>query len=118
MTQLNMRRVKGLNRFCGITRTVWLGATPADRLLTHEKREKEFIWLNKIGVYGVKVDFFAGDQQDMMKYYIDILKDAAKYHLIVNFHGATVSRGWARTYPNLMTMEAVYGVNGITMLLY
>ena len=89
--------------------TVWLGATPADCLLTHEKREKEFTWLNKIGVYGIKVDFFAGDQQDIMKYYIEILKEAAKHHLMVNFHGATVPRGWARTYPNLMTMEAVYG---------
>jgi hypothetical protein len=28
---------------------------------------------------------------------------------MVNFHGATVPRGWARTYPNLMTTEAVYG---------
>ena len=89
--------------------TDWLGPTPVDRLLTHEKREKEFSWLRKIGVSGVKVDFFAGDQQDMMKYYIDILEDAAKYHLLVNFHGATVPRGWARTYPNLMTTEAVYG---------
>jgi hypothetical protein len=89
--------------------TAWLGATPADRLLTHEKREKEFSWLKKIGVYGIKVDFFAGDQQDMMKYYIDILKDAAENHLMVNFHGATIPRGWSRTYPNLMTMEAVYG---------
>lgn len=45
----------------------------------------------------------------MMKYYIDILKDAARYHLMVNFHGATLPRGWARTYPDLMTTEAVYG---------
>ena len=44
-----------------------------------------------------------------MKYYIDILNDAAKYQIMVNFHGATVPRGWARTYPNLMTTEAVYG---------
>lgn len=84
-------------------------STPIDRLLTPEKRAKEFTWLNKMGVYGIKVDFFAGDQQDMMKYYIDILKDAAKYKIMVNFHGATVPRGWARTYPNLMTSEAVYG---------
>lgn len=89
--------------------TSWLDPTPNDRLLTAEKRAKEFSWLNKIGVYGIKVDFFAGDQQDMMAYYIDILKDAAKHHLMVNFHGATVPRGWARTYPNLMTTEAVYG---------
>jgi len=87
----------------------WSTPTTNKNMLTAENREKEFAWLNKIGVYGIKVDFFAGDQQDMMKYYIDILKDAAKYHLMVNFHGATIPRGWARTYPNLMTMEAVYG---------
>ena len=28
---------------------------------------------------------------------------------MVNFHGATIPRGWQRTYPHLMTMEAVYG---------
>ncbi|MEJ2617559.1 MAG: glycoside hydrolase family 97 catalytic domain-containing protein, partial [Ignavibacteriaceae bacterium] len=89
--------------------TSWLDPTPNDRIITHEKREEEFTWLNKIGVYGIKVDFFAGDQQDMMKFYIDILKDAAEHHLMVNFHGATVPRGWNRTFPNLMTMEAVYG---------
>lgn len=89
--------------------TSWLEPTPNDRLLTAEKRAKEFTWLNKVGIYGIKVDFFAGDQQDMMKYYIDILKDAAKYQIMVNFHGATVPRGWARTYPNLMSTEAVYG---------
>ena len=89
--------------------TSWLDPTPNDRLITEEKRHFEFKWLNQIGVYGIKVDFFAGDQQDVMKFYIDILKDAAKYHLMVNFHGATIPRGWARTYPNLMTMEAVYG---------
>ena len=43
-----------------------------------------------------------------MKYYLDILDDAADYELMVNFHGCTVPRGWSRTYPNLMTMEAVY----------
>ena len=47
----------------------------------------------------------------MMKYYIDILKEAAKYHLMVNFHGATIPRGWARTYPNLMTTY-IGGLNG------
>ena len=89
--------------------TDWLDPTPNDRLLTAEKREKEFSWLNEIGVVGVKVDFFGGDQQEMMKFYIDILEDAARHNLLVNFHGATLPRGWARTYPNLMTTEAVYG---------
>ncbi|HEX3024493.1 MAG TPA: glycoside hydrolase family 97 N-terminal domain-containing protein, partial [Chitinophagaceae bacterium] len=65
-------------------------ATPLYRLNTAERRAKEFSWLHNIGVYGIKVDFFAGDQQDIVKYYLDILKDAAKDQLIVNFHGATV----------------------------
>jgi hypothetical protein len=89
--------------------TSWLEPTPNDRMLTAEKRAKELAWLKEIGIYGIKVDFFAGDQQDMMKLYLDILKDAAKDQIMVNFHGATVPRGWARTYPNLMTTEAVYG---------
>jgi hypothetical protein len=50
----------------------------------------------------------------MINYYQDILEDAAKYHLLVNFHGATLPRGWQRTYPNLMTTEAVYGYEMIT----
>ncbi|WP_406826197.1 glycoside hydrolase family 97 catalytic domain-containing protein [Pedobacter sp. KACC 23697] len=89
--------------------TDWCTATPIDRMRTRDKRLKEFEWLNKIGVYGIKVDFFAGDQQDMMKLYLDILKDAADHHLMVNFHGATIPRGWSRTYPNLMSVEAVFG---------
>jgi hypothetical protein len=107
---LNYAKSKGIKPLMWYNSgTSWLGATPADRLLTHEKRTQEFTWLNNIGVLGIKVDFFAGDQQDMMEYYINILKDAAAYHLMVNFHGATIPRGWTRTYPNLMTMEAVYG---------
>lgn len=89
--------------------TSWLEPTPWDRLIKADKRKQEFEWLKKSGVYGIKVDFFAGDQQDMISYYIDILKDAAQYNLMVNFHGATVPRGWSRTYPNLLSTEAVYG---------
>lgn len=89
--------------------TAWMDPTPNDRVNTAEKRVKEFAWLNTIGVYGIKVDFFSGDQQKTMNYYISILEDAAKYKLMVNFHGSTLPRGWQRTYPNMMTMEGVYG---------
>lgn len=89
--------------------TQWLGPKPLYRLNKRENREKEYKWLNDLGVSGIKVDFFADDSVAMMDYYIDILEDAAKYKLIVNFHGATIPRGWQRTYPNLMSYEAVYG---------
>ena len=88
--------------------------TPRDKMLTKESRQTEFQKLKDIGIGGVKVDFFGGDGQSMMKYYIDILKDAAKYNLAVNFHGCTFPRSWYRTYPNLVSMEAVRGEEYVT----
>lgn len=88
--------------------------TPKDKLLTHESRVQEFSRLQQMGIKGIKVDFFAGDGQSMINYYQDILEDAATYHLLVNFHGATLPRGLQRTYPNLMTTEAVQGYEMIT----
>jgi hypothetical protein len=73
------------------------------------KRRAEFAKLQKLGVKGVKIDFFHSDKQDRIAQYIEILEDAAKYRLLVNFHGCTIPRGWQRTYPHLMTMEAVRG---------
>ena len=88
--------------------------TPRDKLLTLESRTNEFKKLKEIGVSGVKIDFFGGDGQSMIAYYHNILKDAAKHKLLVNFHGATLPRGWHRTYPNLMTVEAIKGEEFIT----
>jgi hypothetical protein len=67
-----------------------------------------------MGVAGVKIDFFGGDGQSMIQYYVDILKDARDAGLLVNFHGATLPRGWSRTWPNLMTTEAVRGLEYTT----
>ena len=87
----------------------YVTSTPRDRMLTHANRVEEFTKLKKLGVAGVKVDFFESEKQDMIKYYLDILEDAAQFEMMVYFHGCIVPRGWARTYPNLMTYEAVRG---------
>ena len=83
--------------------------TPKYRLNKPENREKEFAWCEKLGVAGVKIDFFSGDNQMNMDYCLDLLESAARHHLLVNFHGATIPRGWQRTWPNLMSTEGVYG---------
>ena len=89
----------------------WVNGAPGPkyRLNKPEDREREFAWCERIGVAGVKIDFFSGDNQMNMDYSIDLIECAAKHHLLVNFHGATIPRGWQRTYPNLLTTEAVYG---------
>lgn len=91
--------------------TAWtVGAGgPLYRLNKPEDREREFAWLAELGVAGVKIDFFDGDTRATMDYCIDLLESASRHHLLVNFHGATIPRGWQRTYPNLMSVEAVYG---------
>ena len=83
--------------------------TPKYRLNKPEDREKEFAWCEKLGVAGVKIDFFSGDNQMNMDYCLDLLESASRHHLLVNFHGATIPRGWQRTWPNLMSTEGVYG---------
>lgn len=92
--------------------TSWIGPGapgPLDRLNSKENREEEYAQLHGMGVSGIKIDFFALDGAEIMNYYIDLLEDAARYKLMINFHGATIPRGWQRTYPHLMTVEAVYG---------
>jgi alpha-glucosidase len=88
--------------------------TPRNLMLTHESRRREFERLKAMGVAGLKIDFFGGDGQSMINYYHDILKDAAPYGFLLNFHGATLPRGWQRTYPHLMTAEAIRGLEYLT----
>ncbi len=89
----------------------WINGAPGPkfRLNKPEDREREFAWCEKIGVKGVKIDFFSGDTNLNIRYMTELLECAAKHHLLVNFHGATVPRGWQRTYPNLISTEGVYG---------
>lgn len=91
-----------------------VGYTPKDKLLLRESRRAEFQRIHEMGIKGVKIDFFGGDGQSVIQYYIDILNDAADYKLLVNFHGATLPRGWSRQYPHLMTVEAVRGFENVT----
>lgn len=89
----------------------WINGAPGPkfRLNKAEDREREFAWCERIGVAGVKIDFFSGDNQANMDYYLDLLESTARHHLLVNFHGATVPRGWQRTYPHMLSTEGVYG---------
>jgi alpha-glucosidase len=78
-------------------------------MFNDDSRDEEFARISALGIKGIKVDFFATDKQLAIKLYLDILRDAAKHKLVVNFHGNTLPRGWSRTWPNLLTLEAVRG---------
>ena len=109
---VNYAKAKGVKPLIWYNSSVgWVNGAPGPkyRLNKPEDREKEFAWCEEIGVAGVKIDFFSGDNQMNMDYCIDLLECAARHHLLINFHGAPIPRGWQRTYPNLLSTEGVYG---------
>jgi hypothetical protein len=82
---------------------------PRDCFTYKPVREFELKMLKDWGVKGVKVDFLQSDKQNVISLYHSIMQDAAAHKIMVNFHGCTLPRGWDRTYPHLMSMEAVRG---------
>ncbi|MFL5617455.1 MAG: glycoside hydrolase family 97 catalytic domain-containing protein [Gemmatimonadaceae bacterium] len=82
---------------------------PRDLMVDPATRQAEMKRIAALGFKGIKVDFMLSDKQYVIGLYQDILRDAYANGLFVDFHGATIPRGWQRTYPNLLTMEAVQG---------
>lgn len=79
------------------------------RLQTLEETEAVFQKITAWGVAGVKIDFVYDDVQEVQNYIIGALRLGARYRLLVNFHGITKPVGYRRTWPNLITREAVKG---------
>ncbi len=77
--------------------------------LHHVGFEKVFATVAAWGAVGVKVDFMNSDSQETVQWYAAALAAAARYHLMVDFHGAYKPTGLARTYPNFITQEGVLG---------
>ncbi|WP_369199395.1 glycoside hydrolase family 97 catalytic domain-containing protein [Streptomyces sp. PU-14G] len=78
-------------------------------LATKEQRAKLLPRWKKWGIAGVKIDFIDSDRQPAMRWYDRVLRQTADLRLMVSFHGTTVPRGLQRTWPHLMTSEAVRG---------
>ncbi len=68
-----------------------------------------FDLFTKLGVAGIKVDFFDRDDQVAVASVEAIAKEAASRHLFVDFHGCRPLAGLQRTYPNIFNFEGVRG---------
>jgi hypothetical protein len=83
-----------------------------------DERLAEFALLEDIGVKAIKVDFWDSDHQVHIARRLEMLADAAAHHLMVNFHGDTLPRGWERRFPNYVASEAVYGAEAFPTALH
>jgi alpha-glucosidase len=79
--------------------------------LANEKNIRDlFDLLRRAGVAGVKIDFFDHEHKEVIDLYETILRLAAEYRLIVDFHGANKPTGMERTWPNELGNEAIRGM--------
>ncbi|QPH40181.1 glycoside hydrolase family 97 protein [Pedobacter endophyticus] len=69
-----------------------------------------FETLEKWGIAGMKIDFMDRSDQWMVNYYTRVAKEAAKHHILVDFHGAFKPAGLEVAYPNVLSYEGVIGM--------
>ena len=64
----------------------------------------------KWGIKGIKVDFMQRSDQIMINYFDKVCREAAKRHMLVDFHGDQKPAVMTRTWPNLINTEGVRGM--------
>jgi hypothetical protein len=82
--------------------------------------EPAFSLYERLGVPGVKTGYAGGTtidgvvhnhyDQGMVNHYRDTIRRAARHHLVVEAHEMVKDTGERRTYPNILTREAVRGI--------
>ena len=102
-----LRDVVEYSRRRGIGILVWRHRRTLENA---EERRALFAELQRAGVAGVKVDFLDHEAREVIDLYQAILADAAHYKLLINFHGSNKPAGEARTWPNEMSREGIYGM--------
>lgn len=84
---------------------LWAGYRAFDRDM-----EKVCEHYSKMGIKGFKIDFMDRDDQIMVDFHRRAAQTAAKYGMMVDFHGTYKPTGLHRTYPNVVNYEGVHGL--------
>jgi alpha-glucosidase len=113
----------------GFWRSSWSEAQLKDVVAyARERGVKPFVWYirsaiqdpkileqnlelcNRVGIAGLKIDFFDHEHKEVIELYEMFAKAAAQHKLMVDFHGCNKPTGIERTYPNIVGMEGVRGM--------
>lgn len=84
---------------------LWAGYRAFDRDM-----EKVCEHYSKMGIKGFKIDFMDRDDQVMVDFHRRAAETAARYGMMVDFHGTYKPTGLHRTYPNVINYEGVHGL--------
>ena len=86
----------------GVRLRLWMHWKPLQ-----EQIDRAFALYEQWGIEGVMVDFMDRDDQEMVRFYHEMAEKAARHHLTITFHGAYKPTGMERTWPNVLSYEAV-----------
>jgi len=84
---------------------LWAGYRAFDRDMEEVCRH-----YSALGVKGFKVDFMDRDDQQIAEFLYRGAATAAKYGLLLDYHGIYKPAGLQRTYPNVVNFEGVHGL--------
>lgn len=103
--EINVKELVDYARERQVGIILWAGYYAIDRDMENVCRI-----YSEMGVKGFKVDFMDRDDQEMVDFYYRCAETAAKYKLMVDFHGAYKPTGLHRTWPNVINFEGVHGL--------
>jgi len=102
---VNMEELASYSKQKNVGLILWAGWKELD-----EKLEPALDQFQKWGVQGIKVDFMQRSDQVLINYYHRVCREAAKRHILVDFHGDQKPATMTRTWPNLINTEGVRGM--------
>lgn len=103
--------LKGLieyGRSKGVGIILWAGYGPFQKDI--EKCCKVY---SEMGVKGFKVDFMDACDQPVVEFHHEAARIAAKYHMLLDFHGTYKPTGLHRAWPNVLNYEGIYGLENM-----
>ncbi|SER97146.1 glycoside hydrolase family 97 protein [Pedobacter rhizosphaerae] len=103
--EINLKELIAYGKTKNVDIILWAGYYAFERDL--EKVCKHY---SQLGIKGFKIDFMDRDDQDMVDFHYRAAEKAAKYKLLVDFHGTYKPTGLNRTFPNVINYEAVNGL--------
>lgn len=102
--EVNVHEIIRYGKEKGVGVMLWL------TWLTVENHFDVFKTFADWGVAGIKIDFMDRSDQWMVNYYERVAKEAAKHHLLIDFHGSFKPAGLEHRYPNILSYEGVRGM--------
>jgi len=101
---LNLQEVIGYGKDKGIGVILYVNHRALEKQM-----DQIFPLYEKWGVKGVKFGFVNVGSQKWTTWVHEGIRKAAAHHLMVDIHDEFRDTGYRRTYPNLVTVEGIYG---------